>query len=792
MFGGVPVLSLRAGDDIAFNRDIRPILSGNCFHCHGTDEHHREADLRLDDRDAAIADRGGYAALVVGDASASEIIRRIETSDPDLKMPPPESGKRISAEQTATLKRWINQGAEYQPHWAFLPPAATATSASATSPSDRQPIDHFVVGELSRRGLTPSPRTARATLLRRVTLDLTGLPPTVAELDQFLSDESPDSYERVVDRLLASPATAERLTQDWLDVARYADTNGFSIDDHRDMWVWRDWVIKAFTENKPYDDFIVEQIAGDLLPDATDQQRAATGFLRNSMNTHEGGTIAEEYQMIYTVDKVDTVATAFLGLTMKCAQCHDHKYDPITQRDFYRFYALFDRSGEPGKGAANGNTAPVLRVDPPLFDADEWHRRLRQREAELVAALAEPPPAAGSDAVTPPYDPVIAYTKSIEQELAVIRAQLDNDKPSVMVMDNGAADRVTHLRIRGAYDQLGEVVEPGLPEFLAGERRASDRLDLAHWIVSDDNPLAARVAVNRYWQMLFGVGLVETSEDFGTQGAWPSHPELLDWLSRDFVHNGWNLRRLLRQIVLSETYCQSSHTTPALQLADPQNRLLSRMSRRRLSAESIRDSALAIGGLLDTTTGGPSVFPLQPDGLWQEVSHFGHPTVFTAQAYYPSHGNVRVRRSMYTFFKRSSPPPMFATFDAPNRETCTVRRLETNTPLQALVLLNEPQFFAAANAFATRIRAHAPEGSTATRLDFAFRTALARTPTVDERRVLSARLKALLDQPMKSPPTEEFITQSAKTATATEQREQWAWTIVSSIILNLDEVVTRN
>ncbi len=776
----------RADDSPTFNRDIRPILSGNCFHCHGADEQHREADLRLDDRDAAIADRGGYAAISIGDASASEIIRRIESDDPDLRMPPPKGGKQITPAQVAVLKRWIDGGAKYQTHWAFTPPIATKLSLDNSSP-----IDHFIVAELTAHGLARSPRAGKATLLRRVTLDLTGLPPTVTELDEFLADDSPNAYERVVDRLLASTASAERLTQDWLDVARYADTNGFSIDDHRDMWVWRDWVIRAFRENKPYDDFIVEQVAGDLLPNATDLQRIATGFLRNGMNTHEGGTIPEEYRMIYTVDKVDTVATAFLGLTMKCAQCHDHKYDPITQRDFYRFYAFFDRSSEPGNGATNGNTPPAIGVDPPLFGIDEWHERLRLREAELVAALAEPAAAVG-DSPAPPYDPVAAYKNSIEQELAIVRKQLEADKTNVMVMDNGAANRVTHLRIRGAYDQLGEVLEPGVPEFLASKSQANNRLDLAQWIVDGSNPLAARVAVNRYWQMLFGEGLVETSEDFGTQGAWPSHPELLDWLSHDFVASGWDLRRLLRQIVLSETYCQSSNTTPALRMADPNNRLLARMSRQRLSAESVRDNALAISGLLNRAIGGPSVYPLQPNGLWKEVSHFGHPTVFTAQAYYPSLGESLNRKSMYTFFKRSSPPPMLATFDAPNRETCTVRRLETNTPLQSLVLLNDPQFFAAARAFANRIIDEAPDDSVAERLSYAFRVALARQPTDEEQRVFAVRLKKLTRQASEAPLAQQFVSQSPSPAFGSDERELWAWTIVASTILNLDEVITRN
>ncbi|WP_425400437.1 PSD1 and planctomycete cytochrome C domain-containing protein [Aeoliella sp.] len=822
------------GKEIEFNRDIRPILSGACFHCHGADEAHREADLRLDDRSDAVKDLGGYSAIVPGDPDASELLLRIETDDEALQMPPADSGKTITPQQRALLRQWIAQGAEYQQHWAFVPPAEPAVPATEGD-SPATPIDRFISAELAEHALTASPRADKRTLIRRVTLDLTGLPPTPDEVRQFLADDSPDAYERVVDRLLASTASAERLAQEWLDVARYADTNGFSIDDHRDMWAWRDWVIRAMADNMPYDRFITEQLAGDLLPNATESQRIATGFLRNNMNTHEGGTIAEEYQMIYTVDRVDTVATAFLGLTLRCSQCHDHKYDPISQRDFYQFYALFDRCSEPGKGAKNGNTRPIIEVDPPFIQAEQLEQQRRRREAALLhshehlptglqvendqseeqllsQALAagesdakqrsladalQTPPAdrtpeqrqAVNKAVEAKCDAVSDYRRSIEMELKIVRKALERGKTSVMVMDNRAAKRVTHIRIRGQYDQLGEAVEPSVLEFLlpAESDERADRRTLAEWLTSPEHPLTARVAVNRYWQMLFGVGLVETAEDFGMQGAYPSHPELLDWLARDFTSHGWDLRRLLKQLVMSDTYCQSSRVDSELLATDPKNRLLARSSRRRLPAESIRDNALAISGLLDRLAGGPSVYPPQPDGLWKEVSHYGHPTVFTAQAFYPSAADQQYRRSMYTFWKRSSPPPMLTAFDAPSRETCTVRRQETNTPLQAFVLLNDPQFVAAAESFAKRILREADD-STEARLELAFQLAVSRPPTSDEQQILSTRLERLKSQHVAQSQTARFVSSPASPA----DRELSAWTIVASIILNLDEVITRN
>ncbi len=826
--------------DVNFNRDVRPILAARCFKCHGADGEHREADLRLDVAEEATLDRGGYAAIVAGAPDASELIARIATDDESLRMPPVDDGPPLSAEEIATLRGWIASGAEYQPHWAFIPPAqAPLPESNSDWPANE--IDRFVLARLESEGLPPSPRADRRTLVRRVYLDLTGLPPSIAEVDAFLADEEAGAYERLVDRVLASPRCAERLAVAWLDAARYADTNGFSIDDHREMWAWRDWVIDAYLRNMPYDEFLRDQLAGDLLPSATPLQQLATAFLRNSMNTHEGGTLAEEYHVISIADKVDAAATCFLGLTMKCAQCHDHKYDPITQRDYYRFFALLNDSTEPGHGARNGNTEPTIPVESPLTTPDQFRAQMDRRIADLERQLVELTPelrearlawAAGEldrlrqlsgsqslDAEATalraalecgPADrtaeqratvfaafrrahlPAQQYAASIEEELRIARAAHELGG-RVMVMDHKAADRPTHLLARGQYDQPGEIVEPGVPRQIAGELRMAvgNRLELAAWMTDPRHPLTARVAVNRAWQLLFGVGLVETSEDFGTRGAWPSHPELLDWLAVDFVEHGWDGRRLLRQIAFSATYRQSSNVTPELLARDPANRLLARGPAKRLDAEFVRDNALAIAGVLSGEIGGASVYPEQPAGLWQAVSHYGHPEVFTAQAYYASTGVDARRRSMYSFWKRTCPPPSLAAFDAPSRETCTVRRGSTTTPLQSLVLLNDPQFVEAARHFA--LRTIAAGETTGARLEFAFKAALARPPSAQERSVFVTRLESLEARFTHDADAARNVVgekDAGGSAQDVDQAEFASWTILCSTVLNLRETVT--
>ncbi|MEM9185318.1 MAG: PSD1 and planctomycete cytochrome C domain-containing protein [Planctomycetota bacterium] len=825
-----------AGRSPSYSADVKPILAAKCFHCHGQDEHDRRAGLRLDTFEAATADLGGYAAIVVGDADRSELIQRVIDHDPDVVMPPPESGEPLTAEEIATLRRWVGAGAEYEAHWAFTKPAPPDGFDGGAAGGGAAAIDHFVSRRLSEAGLSLRPEANRRTLVRRLSLDLRGVPPGVEEVEAFLADTQPGAYERLLDRLLLSPQLAERLTVDWLDSARYGDTNGFSIDDGRFMWAWRDWVIKSFAQNLPYDRFLTMQLAGDLLPDATEEDLLATGFLRCGMNTHEGGTLPEEYRVISIADKVDAVATTFLGMTVRCAQCHDHKYDPISQTDYYAFYALFNTTTEPGHGAKNGNTAPTAMVRPPLESA--WRRGLRQRIADLEATLRTPYPALSAardawearqkkallstaasqrkeggkvdaaelnaalhvakadrtdeqwgvvnGAFADDHKPMRDLLNSIGAETAAERKQLKDGRVWTMVMDHDPA-RVTHRLDRGQYDQPREEVAPGVPGGLGPNHSVTNRLQLARWLTDPDHPLTSRVAVNRYWQLIFGRGLVETSEDFGVRADLPSHPELLDWLAVDFVANGWDVRRLLRQIVMSKTYRQSAAATSEAIAADPTNRLLSRSECRRLPAEFVRDNALAVGGLIESSLGGPPVLPPQPAGLWREVSHYGHPDIFfTAQAYHPSRGDRQRRRSLYTYWKRSSPPPMLSAFDAPTRETCVTRRGRTTTPLQALVLWNEPQFVAAARGLAGRaIEAGSDDDA---RLDRLFEIALSRLPSDLERAVLMRQLEASKQRFTGSPGAAAQVTAAGESVQVIERA---AWTLVTSTVMNLHEFNSR-
>jgi hypothetical protein len=786
-----------------FNRDVRPILSENCFLCHGQDPNHRGGDLRLDVREQAVAVRDGSAAIVPGNPGQSGIIRRILSKNPEFVMPPPDAHlAAIPPEQVETLRRWIAAGAPYEPHWSFVPPV------KSTVPAGTHPVDHFINGRLAAENITPGPPADPETLVRRIHLDLTGLPPAPADTDAYLADPAPDRWGQLINRLMDSPHFAERMALPWLDGARYSDTHGYSIDDHRDMWAWRDWVIHAFKTNRPYDQFLIEQIAGDLIPDATPDQIAATGFLRNSMNTHEGGTIAEEYRVNYTLDKVDAVSTTVLGLTMKCAQCHDHKYDPISQKEYFQMYAFFNTCSEPGQGGTNANTPPVMEYTSPLGDGGmaglqarvaeleqhklhptgpvvkartEWETQQSPPEGPLAEALATPGnlrSAAHWQAINEAFqksdDPMAPRMqiaiKTIDVEIKVLQEQLNRGKTTVMVMDHQPDLRKTHILIRGAYDQHGEEVTSGVPAVLPPLDTAGNatRLDLAQWIIRPDHPLTARVAVNRLWQMVFGSGIVETAGDFGNQGSWPTHPELLDWLAVDLIENGWDLRHTLRLILSSGTYQRSAVTTPGQLEKDPRNKLLARSPRTRLPAEILRDQALAASGLLDKTIGGPGVHPPQPD-LWSEISHFGYQNPFTAQVFLAGHGASHYRRSLYTFWKRTSPPPAMALFDAPTRETCSVVRNATNTPLQALVLMNEPQFVEAAAALGRRMIAEGGDSAEA-RLTHGFRLATGRKPSAKELSLLTTSLARRLE---------------------THGGESAAYAMIGSTLLNLDEFISR-
>jgi hypothetical protein len=1026
---------------VEFNRDIRPILSDTCFQCHGPDKAKRKADLRLDTEAGAFADLGGYRALVPGQPDKSELYLRIITGDPKERMPFPGSGRKLPQRQIDLIRRWIEQGAKWQKHWAFLPPRRHPLPRVKNARWARNAIDAFILERLERECLTPSPEADKATLIRRVTLDLTGLPPTPGEVDAFLADSSPDAYDKVVDRLLGSAHYGERIATRWLDAARYADTNGYQTDGDRTMWRWRDWVIEALNRNMPFDQFTVEQLAGDLVPNATLSQKIATGFNRNHRGNGEGGIIPEEYAVEYVVDRVDTTATVWLGLTMACGRCHDHKYDPITQREFYQVYAFFNNVPEKGKAIKYGNSPPMIKAPTPWQQEQLRgleHRlaaaeaTLRKLEPDLTAAqgrwegtarlaqgggsdqpiawsLARPPlvhyPLDGdlADATgrvrpgqfrdgTPAYGPgrlgkavafdgkrfinggnvgdfgfedrfslaawifprglrggtivsrmtdtgegegyqvrlkdckihvnlvkrwlddalrvetgralpegrwyhvlmtydgsrladglkvyidgqpeklkvnlddlnqsfktaeplrigggggrsarfhgdiddvriyagalsaeeaeLLATTDTIDAIAAVpparrspqqahkIRAyfleghapasirrarqqvldlrarrqKLVEGFPTTMVMQEMAKPRDTFVLIRGQYDKPGARVKPGVPAALSPFPRdaPSNRLGFARWLVAPEQPLTARVAVNRCWQTFFGIGLVKTAEDFGAQGEWPSHPELLDWLATELPRTGWDVKAIVRLIVTSATYRQSSKVTPDLLHRDPENRLLARGPRLRLSAEMIRDQALAVSGLLVEKLGGPSVKPYQPAGLWREL---------TDATYVQDHGRSLYRRGLYTFWKRTIAPPSLMTFDAAGREACTVRKARTNTPLQALALLNEVTFVEAARVLAQRIMTEAGPAPDA-RITLVFRLVTARSPTAAERAVLRAGWAYHLAQYRKhrQAALKLVSTGEAPQNEKLDVAELAAYTAVASLILNLDEAITK-
>jgi hypothetical protein len=1028
---------------ISFSRDILPILSNNCFACHGPDEQQRKTRFHFDTREGAFKKAG---VIVPGDAAESLLIEMVAHADPAQRMPPAESGRALTAGQIQLLRRWIDEGAQWDTHWAYVPPTRAEPPTVKNERWVRNPIDRFILARLEREGLAPSREADNATLLRRVTYDLTGLPPTPAEVDAFLADRSPDAYETRVDALLRSPHHGERMAMAWLDAARYADTHGYHIDSLREMWPWRDWVIDAFNRNLSFDRFVVEQLAGDLLPGATRDQIVATGFSRNHMINFEGGAIADEYQVEYVVDRVETTSSALMGLTMGCARCHSHKYDPISHREFYQFYAFFNSVPERGLDGRTGNAAPVLplptaaqqkRLDeleaaiaakeaeledavvgplqraweqtlqqvPPVFadgllahyeldgsfsdisgrfqhgrtvageptfdagriaravsfdgdtevtfgtaaafDAAEpfslalwikprgnlpmhglqridgpgsrrgyewrfddvtlvgiqrWAARLtiavtsdaashdaialRTRErlrlgdwhhvvftsdgSGRAAGLTlyvngapadvdvigrtltgpvrtDAPLRVGSRALGEPFvgqlDDLRVYRRALtvdeaeqlaihqparlivsgmlgrrsaDDEAAVrdyflkhaapdsLRAasvelnalQVEKDAferriPTTMVMAEMPRPRETFVLARGDYRYPTERVQPGVPAMLPPLPKGAppNRLTLATWLVDPGHPLTARVAVNRFWQMYFGVGIVKTQEDFGVQGEPPVHPGLLDWLATEFVRTGWDVRAMQRLIVTSATYRQSSAVTPARLERDPENRLLARGARLRLPAEMIRDTALAASGLLNPRIGGPSVLPYQPPGLWEEMA-FGEG--FSGQRYEQSRGPDLYRRGLYTLWKRTVPPATLATFDAPDREKCAARRALTNTPLQALTLLNDPTFVEAARALAQRALVGGGR-SEKDRLTYAFRLATGRKPTGKEVGVLRALLRGRMNEYRKDRAAALRLLTVGESPrdSRLDAAELAAWTTVASVILNLDETITK-
>lgn len=774
--GPPAVIAAEPQAELSFSRDIRPILADKCFHCHGADAATRQADLRLDDERSARASRSGSIAIVPGKPELSDLVQRILSTDDTERMPPPKSERQLTADEIAKLKRWIAEGARYEQHWSFATPQRPAVPQVQRADWSYNPIDAFVLQKLEQAGLAPSPAADRTTLIRRVTLDLTGLPPTPAEVDAFLADESPLAYEHLVDRLLASPRCGERLALDWLDAARFADSGGYQGDIFRTMWPWRDWVIAAFNRNLPFDQFTIEQLAGDLLPGATRDQLVASGFHRNHRINDEDGIIVEEYRVEYVVDRVETTANVWLGLTMGCCRCHDHKYDPLTQLDFYRFYAFFNSIDESGRG--NGNAPPTLRLTTP-----EQDRQAAELDREIVP-LQEKLKQLGDAADTAEQRKELtaqiqAVTKKKEAVLA--------SAPVTMIMRELPTPRDSFVLVRGAYDKPGERVTPGLPGALPSlpPGAAVNRLGLAQWLVDPQHPLTGRVIANRYWQMVFGTGLVATPEDFGTQGAAPTHPELLDWLATEFVGSGWDVKQLLRLLVTSATYRQSSRGSAEGFQHDPDNRLLSRGSRYRLPAEQVRDQALAASGLLAERLGGPSVKPYQPEGLWKELASAG-------QEYPQSHGADLYRRSMYTFWRRTVHHPTMAAFDAPAREICAVRRARTNTPIQALAMMNEPGFIEAGRRLAQRVLQEAAADPDA-RLTRAFRLVLARSPSEPELKLLRQELQFFQERYAAHPEIAATLLKVGESSVDARLSpvELAAYAAIANTILNLDETVTK-
>jgi mono/diheme cytochrome c family protein len=753
-----------AQEPVDFRRDVLPILSQNCFTCHGPDSKTRKADLRLDIKDGAL--RTKDPVIVPRKSSESELFHRVSSKDPDELMPPPKSGKRLTTAQIDALKRWIDQGARWKGHWAFEPITRPAPPPVRDSAWVKNPIDRFVLAELQSKGLAPSPEADLATLLRRLSLDLGGVPPAPAEADAFLAAGA-TAYEGLVDRLLASPLYGERMAMDWLDGARFADTNGYQNDFARTMWPWRDWVIAAYNRNQPFDQFLTDQLAGDLLPDPSLAQKIATGFNRNNRTVTEAGSIAEEWRIENAVDRVETTATVFLGLTMGCARCHDHKFDPISQPEFYQFLGFFNSVNEQGVYTeTRGNVPPLVQL-PTQKD--------KKRQHELEAALAAAKKRGDKKEIDKAAKEKEAFMKAIT---------------SVMVMEDTAKPRPTYVLKRGRYDMpdKSHPVEPGVPGSLPPLPKGArnNRLGLAAWLCSPENPLTARVAVNRIWQHHFGMGLVKTAENLGVQGEPPSHPELLDWLASELIGSGWDLKALHRLIVTSSTFRQRSRAGAELLARDPENRLLARGPRFRLAAEVVRDNALAISGLLVKRLGGPSVKPYQPAGLWEELAGGAGEA-----PYVQDKGPQLYRRSLYVYRKRTVPHPIMATFDAPSREVCQVKRPRTNTPLQALELLNDLTYVEAARKLAEMsIKDGGVNDSQ--RLVYAFRRALGRLPSAAELEFLLRGLARYHETFRRDPAAAQQLIDhgDSRRDHQIDAALLASFTASCSVILNLDETIT--
>ncbi|WP_245871754.1 PSD1 and planctomycete cytochrome C domain-containing protein [Sediminicola luteus] len=743
---GSDLTEVRLPEKVDFTFDIKPILSDRCFACHGPDQNAIEGGLSLHTAETAYAALGelkDHAAIVPGDTQKSSLVARINATDATLRMPPPESNLSLTDYEKRLLEKWIEQGAEYKPHWAFVAPEPQEVPTKTDWAQNE--IDAFVFETLQEKGLQPSDAASKEKLIRRVSFDLTGLPPSPKDIAAFVKDQSAKAFEKVVDRLLASQDYAEHMAAEWMDIARYADTHGYQDDFERTMWPWRDWVIHAFNENLSYKDFVTQQLAGDLIPNASLDQILATGFNRNHKITGEGGVIPEEYRVEYVEDRTNTFGTAFLGLTMECARCHDHKYDPISQKEHFELFSFFNNVPEAGLVPSGVIPVPVIN--------------LSQKEVDGVLDF-------------------VNFTKSEGKTLPI------------MVMEEMEKPRQAYILNRGLYDQHGDAVAPNTPKALLDfpAEFPKNRLGLAQWLFHSKNPLTARVAVNRLWQRMFGQGLVASSYDFGNQGALPTHPELLDYLALKFQNEGWDMKALLKYMALSATYQQTTKLSDELLEKDPENLWLARASRLRLPAETIRDQALLLSGLLHKEVGGPSVKPYQPEGIWEETTGGGGGTT---ASYVLGTGNELYRKSLYTFWKRTVPPPSMMTFDASSRDICSVKRQETNTPLQALILLNDPQLIEAARVMAqSYVGGPSDVGN---QISSIFEKATSRKPQPEELQQLEAFYADALQQieAQELLPEAYLSIGMAQVPDGIDKKQLTALAVTVQTILNLDETISR-
>ena len=774
--------SIRAAEPVKFGRDVLPILSANCIACHGPDEKDRKAKLRLDIEFDAKAKHEDGLPISSGHPEKSTVIARLVSTDPDEVMPPAKSHKTVKPEQIETLRRWISEGATWGKHWSFEP----LTKPVVAGDAKRRPIDVLVSDELQRHGLKLQTQAGPHELMRRISLDIIGLPPTPETADRFAADASLEDYERIVDELLKSPQFGEHWARVWLDLARYADTKGYEKDLGRTIWPYRDWVVNALNADVPLDQFTREQLAGDLLPNPTEQQLIATAFHRNTMNNDEGGTDNEEFRQVAVKDRIDTTIQVWMGLTMGCAKCHSHKYDPITNEDYYRFYGLFNQTED----ADLPSDAPLFSKPTPEQKTKVDAANAKQKEIvqRLNLARKDDPRASKQNTPQPEDSPAIAKIKT-ELKTSQDEVKAINDQiVSVPIMRELAKNkqRITKIHKRGNFLDQGDPVTPALlPAFhKMPEGTPLNRLGVAEWLVNKDNPMTPRVWANRVWARLFGIGIVETEEDFGALGAAPTNPLLLDWLAAEYRDGGWSLKKLIKTIVMSATYRQSSLITPALREADPRNQLMSRGARYRLSAEAVRDQALAVSGLLSLKMGGPPVMPPQPDGLWRST--------YNGKKWINAEDEDRDRRGLYTYLKRTTPYPSMTTFDGGSGEVCQIRRIRTNTPLQALVTLNDPVFLEASAALAGRMIGDA--SSMPTRIARGLQLALIRPAHPEELKLMMQLLQETEKDFTASPAKAEDLikTTRAKVPTSMSKPAFAAWIVTASTILNLDEFLTRN